>query len=84
MKIKPDNLRAANKIAHLKETSPSAAKKNYWNGVHRLVTIGNNLVLKTQDGSIWVEWWMPVEGTPIEIDTIIQNDCFDHAARNLS
>jgi len=83
VRVKPEDLRAANKIAHLKETSSTASKRNYWNGVCRLITEGRYLVLKTQDGMLWIEWYIPIEEEPLQMDVIVQNEAFDHAARYL-
>lgn len=50
MRVKPEDLRVANKVANIKESSAGAgARKNYWNGVHRFVTQGNKWIMKTTD-----------------------------------
>jgi len=83
VKVKPEDLKIANKVANIKETTSSAAKKNYWNGVHRLKNTATTLMLMTTDGQLWLEWHIPVEDTPIEMDVLVQNEGFDYAARYL-
>jgi len=83
VKVKPQHLKLANKVAGVKDSSASTAKKFYWSGVHKLKVDGNNLVLMSHDGNFWLEWYMPTEDAPIEMDTIIQAEPFDYAARYL-
>ena len=83
MKVKPEDLRTANSIAGIKEGSAGASKKNYWNGVHKLTTKEREgkLLLKTNDGSLWLEWSIPYEDSLIEIDSLVQEAAFDYAAK---
>lgn len=83
MKIKPENLRAANSVIQLKDTSPSASKKNYWNGVHYITTKDNDLLIQTQDGQIWIDWYIPLEGESKELEVIVPAANLDSAARYL-
>jgi len=83
MKVKPEDLKLANKVAGVKESTSTTQKRNWWNGVHRLKTEGNKLILKTNDGSLWLEWAIPIEDESIELDVIVQERTFDYAARYL-
>jgi hypothetical protein len=83
MKVNPEDLKIANRVAGIKETSGSAVKKNYWNGVHRLHTEGNKLVLDTTDNVLWITWNIPVEGEAIPLDVLLPERSFDYAARYL-
>lgn len=85
MRVKPEHLKLANRVAGIKETTSTAARRNYWNGVHRLFVDreAGCLVLKTNDGSMWLEWKIPYEGDPIDMDVLIPERQFDSAARYL-
>lgn len=81
MKVKPEDLRLANSVAGIKESSSGTAKKFYWNGVHKLVTRGDKLCLRTTDGTVWLDWYMPTEGEPLQLDSIVTHTSFEAPAK---
>jgi hypothetical protein len=83
LRIKPEDLKLANTVASIKESSGNTAKKNYWNGVHLLVTKPGTITLKTTDGSFWIEWHIPTEGPTDEWQALIKSEALDCAARYL-
>lgn len=84
MRVKPEDLRVANKVANIKESSAGAgARKNYWNGVHRFVTQGSKWIMKTTDNTVWVEWHVPTDGPVQEMDVIVQEGPFACVAKYL-
>jgi len=83
LKVKPEDLKIANKVAHIKDMA-TGAKKHYWNGVHRLKSEGDSLILMTQDGLVWLEWHIPLEEPAVEsMDVLIPAEAFDAASRHL-
>jgi len=81
MRVKPEDLRLANSVAGVKESSSGTQKKFWWNGFHRLVTQGNKLVLRTTDGTLWLDWFIPIEGEAVPIDAVVSSTAFEAPAK---
>lgn len=82
-KVKPEDLRLANSVVGIKECSSGATKKNFWNGVHQLEAGGSRILLKTNDGSFWLRWTIPLEGEIVPFKALISHAAFEHAAKYL-
>jgi DNA polymerase III sliding clamp (beta) subunit (PCNA family) len=80
--VKPIHLKTAAKVSgSVKDVTPLAGKKLYWNSVHRLVAVNNKLTLYTNDGALWLEWVVPVEGSfTEEFDIIVPAALFNEMA----
>jgi hypothetical protein len=78
MQIKPLDLYDAHTAGSITNTKLNSY---HWSPLHRLVTEDRRLLLKSTDGSIWVEWEIPFEGEPFELDVGIRSIELEHLAR---
>lgn len=63
LQLKPSDLKAVARVSgNVKDVTSSGARRNYWNSVHRLKLKDRKLKLLTNDGSIWLDWNIPIEG----------------------
>jgi hypothetical protein len=85
LQIKPTDLKAIGRVSgSVKDVTSTGGRKNFWNSVHRLILKDRKLKLLTNDGSIWLDWNIPVEGGGEgEFDVLLPAETFnDMAARS--
>jgi hypothetical protein len=81
LEVKPLDLKTAARVSgSIKDTTSSGARRNYWNSVHRLTVVGNRLQLRTNDGSVWLDWNIPVEGNAENWDVLLPAAQFNEMA----
>lgn len=82
IKISPENLKQAARVAHIKDILTTSATRNFWNTVDRLIFDRNNgLSLKANDGVCWITWHIPHEGDHPDFDVLIPSEKLAEAGK---
>lgn len=82
IKINPDDLRKAARVAHIKDVLTTTATRNFWNTVDRLtLDREGRFSLKANDGVCWITWTIPYEGQNGAFDVLIPTDKLTEAGK---